>query len=89
MGCRLNVWGLEEGGDDDDAFGSGGEDLGEGGGGDAADAEGGEVLADFALHGGDVLEANGGATGLSGGGKKRAEADVVEALSKGGAGLIK
>ena len=87
VGGGADVWGLEEGGDDDDAVCSGGEDLGEGGGGDAANAEGGEVLADFVLHGGDVLKADGLATGLGGGGEKRAETDVVEALGEGGAGL--
>ena len=38
----LDVGGGEEVGDDDDAAGTGGEDLGEGLAGDAADAEGGD-----------------------------------------------
>ena len=87
-GGGLDVWGLEEGGDDDDALCSGGDDLGEGGGGDTTDAKCWDVLTYFALHGGNVLEADGGATGLGGGGEKRSEADVVEALGKGSAGLI-
>lgn len=83
----MDVLGFEEGGDDDDAAGSGGEDLREGLGGDSADAEGGDFRADFPLHDGDFLEANGGAAELGGGGEKRAESDVVKAFGEGGAGL--
>ena len=86
-GGGLDVGGLEEGGDDDDAAGTGGEDLREGLAGDAADAEGGDLRADFALHGGDFMKADGGAAGFGGSGEKRAEADVVEAFGEGGAGL--
>ena len=56
--------------------------------GDAADAEGGDFRADFALHGGDFIKADGGAAGFGGRGEKRAEADVVEAFGEGGAGLV-
>ena len=87
VGGGLDVGSFEEIGDDDDAPGTGGEDLREGLAGDAADAEGGDFPADFALHGGDVVETDGGAAGLGGGGEKRAEADVVEAFGQGGAGL--
>ncbi len=84
----LDVGGLEEIGDDDDAAGSGGEDLRQGLAGDAADTEGGDFRADFTLHGGDFVEADGGATGFGGGGEKRAEANVVEAFFQGCAGLL-
>ena len=83
----FDIVGLEQIGDDDDTAGSSGEDLGERLAGDAADAEGGDLGADFAFHGGDVLEADGGAPDLGGSGKKRAEADVVEAFFQSGAGL--
>ena len=83
----MDVGGLEEGGDDDDAAGTGGEDGRERFRGDAADAEGGDLTADLALHGGDVEEADGGATGFGRSGEKRTEADVVEAFGEGGAGL--
>ena len=86
-GCRFDVSGVEEGGDDDDATCTGGEDGGEGFWSDAADAEGGDFSADFAFHGGDFMETDGGTTGFGGGGEKRAEADVVEALGEGGTGL--
>jgi hypothetical protein len=55
--------------------------------GDPADAEGRDFIADLALHRGDIREADARTTGLGWSGKKRTESDVVEALSKGGAGL--
>jgi hypothetical protein len=87
-GGGLHIGGLKQGGNDNDASRSGGEDLGQGYRGEATDAEGGDFLADLALHGGDFVEADGGAAGFGGGGEKRAEADVIEALGEGGAGLI-
>ena len=72
---------------DDDAAGTCGENLRERLAGDAADAEGGDFGADFVFHDCDVLEADGGASGLGGGGEKRAEADVVETFFEGGTGL--
>lgn len=86
-GGGLDIGGLEQIGDDDDAAGSGGEDLGERLAGNAADAEGGDLAANFAFHRGDFMEADGGAAGFGGGREKRAETDVVEALFKGIAGL--
>jgi hypothetical protein len=84
----LDVCCLEEGGNDHDTVCSGGEDLGKRGGGDAANAKSREMLANFVLHDGDVLESDGRATGLGGSGEKRAEADIVESLDKGGASLV-
>ena len=86
-GGGLHVIGLKQVGNDDDAAGSGGEDLRQGLAGDATDAEGGDLTADFALHGGDFLKADGRAAGFGGSREKRAEADVVEAFGEGGAGL--
>ena len=86
-GGGLDVGGGEQIGDDDDTARAGGDDLRERPPGDAADAEGGDFRTDFTLHGGDFIEADGGAAGLGGRGEKWAEADVVEALGEGGAGL--
>lgn len=83
-----DVLGLEEVGDDDDAAGSGGEDLGEVAAVDAADAEGGDSRADVSFHFGDLIEPDAGSAEFGGGGKQRAEADVVEALGEGGASLV-
>lgn len=74
-------------GDDDDTVSAGGEGLRKSFGGYAADAEDGDLLADGGLDGGDVFKTDTGATFFGGGGKERAEADVVEALGEGGLGL--
>src|SRR5829696_9436909 len=85
-GCG-GVVGLGDGAYDDDAGGSGGEDVTEVGVVDAADGEPGTVGPPR----GDVLEegyAGGGAAGFGGGGPHRAGAEVVDSWFGGrGVGL--
>ena len=87
-GGGLDIRGLKQGGDDHDAASSGGEDLRQGFRGDAADAEGGDFPTGIAFHDRDFMKADGGAAGFGGGGKQRAEADVVESSLEGGPGLF-